>query len=199
MRTSRVFGGTAARTAAVLAVAGGLLTGCGIRSTSVPVDAGPAPSREACAVPRTNPTPGPDTVLRQVYLVCGMQIAPVRRLVPADASARSLLAQLQRSLLPEETTAGFVSAVPGTLEFVPAWKGDPPGTLRLNQDLDELPSFALAQIVCTLTDPPSPATTPAPTLTLGGATPGSKPRTYSCTSDLRTRPEAADSAGTPAK
>jgi hypothetical protein len=45
-------GATRRRRAPLLALLGVvLLAGCGIRTTSVPVDAGPAPSRVSCAVP----------------------------------------------------------------------------------------------------------------------------------------------------
>lgn len=194
-------GGGSIRAAGVLAAAA-LLGGCGIRTTTVPVDAGPAPSRVSCAVPRSSTAPEPGTVLRQVYLVCSMQIAPVKRSVPVQAGVfdrlgevTELLAQLQRSPLAAETRTGFATAVPGTLQISGPWKGDPRITLRLNQPIDELPSFALAQIVCTLTD--SPDIAPAHSITLAGSTPASIPRTYTCSSDLRSRPDAADSAGTP--
>ncbi|WP_225850021.1 hypothetical protein [Streptomyces sp. HPF1205] len=191
-RTSRYV--RAAGLAALAAVLGAALAGCGIRNTSVPVDAGPAPSRSACAAPV--PTPAAQTgrplVQRSVYLVCGMQIAPVKRLLTVRSDARSLLAQLQSAPLPAEAAAGFLSAVPGSLGLAPARKGDPPGTLRLNAPLDDLPSFALAQIVCTLTDP-SPSA-PARSVVLAGPSP-SAPRSYTCTSDLRSRPDAGSTAG----
>lgn len=179
---------------ALAAVLGPALAGCGIRNTSVPVDAGPAPSRSGCAAPVR--TPGTETgrplVQRTVYLVCGMQVAPVKRLMPVRSDARALLAQLQAGPLPVETAAGFLSAVPGSLGLAPVGKDDPPGTLRLNASLDDLPSFALAQIVCTLTDP-SPSA-PARPVVLAGPSP-SAPRSYTCTSDLRSRPDAAATAG----
>lgn len=187
--------------AAVLCTALPLIGGCGIRTTTVPVDAGPAPSRVSCAAPRAGGAPETDTVARQVYLVCSMQTAPVKRSVPLRQSrtdrltqVRELVAQLQRSPLSAETQAGFSTEVPGSLEVIGPYRDDPKETLRLNQAVDELPSFALAQIVCTLTADTS--VTADGSVVLGGDDPDSKPRRYSCTPDLRTRPDAADSAGT---
>lgn len=219
----------AARTAGTLVLAA-LVAGCGIRSTTVPVDAGPAPSRVSCAVPdgaaptarpqaasgpatteparspapRSAPAPGgtavldstappgSDAVLRTVYLVCHDQIAAVKRSVPVRSGTSALLAELQRNPLPAETKAGFYTAVPGALTLARPLRSDPPGSVRLSRPLDELPSFALAQIVCTLTDPDETAT--GHTLLLGGPTAASPVRAYTCTSDLRTRADAADTA-----
>ncbi|HEY5832767.1 hypothetical protein [Streptomyces sp.] len=204
MRSTR----TGPRTAAGrLLVAGALLaaplTGCGIRTTTVPVDAGPAPSRTSCAVPHAGTAPEAETVVRQVYLVCGLQITPVRRSVPRRAGAfdriaevRELLAQLQRGPLTAESQAGFSTAVPATLAVAGPRATDPRDTLRLSQPLDELPSFALAQIVCTLT---AAGTQIAPdrTVTLAGSPPSTTARVYTCTPALRTTPDPADTAGVP--
>lgn len=187
--------------AAVLLGALPLLGGCGIRTTTVPVDAGPAPSRVSCAVPRVTTSPAQDSVVRQVYLVCGMQTAPLPRAVPVRQGkfdridqVRELLAQVQRSPLTAEAKAGFSTAVPGSLLVYGPARNDPPEALRLSQPVDELPSFALAQIVCTLAA--DALVSPTHTVLLGGSTSGSKLRSYTCTSDLRTRPDAADGAGT---
>lgn len=192
---------TAAALGAALLSALPLVAGCGIRTTTVPVDAGPAPSRVSCAVPRLAAAPEPDAVVRQVYLVCSMQIAAVKRnvvvrrgLVDRLAQIRELIAQVQRSPLSAEGQAGFSTAVPGALEVDGPRKGDPRDAVRLSQPLDELPSFALAQIVCTLTE--DPTVSPTHTVVLGGAAEDSKVRSYTCTPDLRTRPDAADAAGT---
>jgi hypothetical protein len=178
-----------------------LAGGCGIRTTTVPVDAGPAPSRVSCAAPRAGSAPEPEDVVRQVYLVCSSQTAPVKRGVPLRqgridrlSQARELIAQLQRSPLSAEAQAGFSTEVPGGLEVTGPRRGDPKETLRLNQAVDELPSFALAQIVCTLASDAS--VTLDGSVVLGGNDPDAKPRRYSCTPGLRTRPDAADSAGT---
>jgi hypothetical protein len=181
-----------------------LLAGCGIRTTTVPVDDGPAPSRVACAAPSTPATPEPDAVLRKVYLVCNTQVTPVTRGVLARGGrgdrygdVRELLAQLQISPRTEETRAGFSTAVPGTLEIAGPGPSDPGNALRLNAEPDELPSFALAQIVCTLAA--DPAVAPQHEVVLGGPSAAVKLRSYTCTSDLRTRSEAADGAGTAVK
>ncbi|MYS19932.1 hypothetical protein GTW78_06675 [Streptomyces sp. SID4948] len=176
-----------------------LLSGCGIRSTSVPVDAGPAPSRVACAPPKAPSAPSAGTVLQQVYLVCSTQIAAVTRAVALpdgragrDTFAQELIAQLQIGPAAEETKAGFSTEVPGSLYLLPPPPGSPKGALRLNEPVDELPSFALAQIVCTLTA--DKTTAPDHSVVLGSAGSGAL-RRYTCTDDLRTRPEAADTAG----
>lgn len=187
--------------AAVVAMAP-LLAGCGIRTTSVPVDAGPAPSRVSCEAPKAPVAAEPDAVVRPVYLVCSMQIAAVRRSVPVrdgkmdwDAQVRELVEQLQMSPRAGESKAGFSTAVPGALWIIGPVKGDPKDALRLNQSPDELPSFALAQLVCTLTA--NPLIAPDREVVLGGPPPDAKLRSYACTPDLRTDPEAADTAGTP--
>jgi len=181
-----------------------LLAGCGIRTTSVPVDAGPAPSRVSCAPPKAAASPGPDTVSRQVYLVCSMQLAPVPRNVPVrdignvrtslSGQATELIRQLEQSPRSGESQAGFSTAVPASTEIAPRHSGDPADALRLNQELDDLPSFALAQIICTLTADGGIA--PDHSVLLGGQAPGDPLRQYTCTSDLRTRPDAGDEAGT---
>ncbi|WNI17416.1 hypothetical protein [Actinacidiphila sp. ITFR-21] len=203
-RTSPV----AAVAAAVLA--GALLGGCGIRSTTVPVDAGPAPSRVSCSAPKAPATPLPGTAVREVYLVCINQIAQVLRDVPvragratAYAVAQELITQLQMSPQTQEARAGFSTAVPGNnLYLEPATADGARGgaaataqdALRLSLPVDELPSFALAQIVCTLTA--DPVVAPGRSVVLGGPD-HDQLRRYTCTSDLRTRPDAADTAGTP--
>ncbi|MBY8881931.1 hypothetical protein K7862_30495 [Streptomyces sp. PLK6-54] len=181
-----------------------ILAGCGIRTTSVPVDAGPAPSRVSCAPPKATADPGPDTVSRQVYLVCSMQLAPVSRNVPVRdignvrtslaGQATQLIRQLEQSPRNAESQAGFSTAVPASTEIAPLHAGDPADALRLNQELDDLPSFALAQIICTLTADAGMA--PDHSVLLGGQAPGDPLRRYTCTSDLRTRPDAGDDAGT---
>src|SRR4051794_6450291 len=162
-RPTRARGGrpAAALAAVAFALLLPLLAGCGIRSTSVPVDAGPAPSRVSCAPPKAQASPDPDTVSRQIYLVCSMQLAPVARNVPVRdvgnvktslaAQATQLIRQLEQSPRSAESQAGFSSAVPASTEIAPRHGGDPGSALRLNQELDDLPSFALAQIICTLT------------------------------------------------
>ena len=71
----------AAALAAVGVALAALLAGCGIRTTTVPVDAGPAPSRVACAAPKAPAAPAADVVVRKVFLVCNTQVTPVNRSV----------------------------------------------------------------------------------------------------------------------
>ncbi|SEO19810.1 hypothetical protein SAMN05216267_1019151 [Actinacidiphila rubida] len=181
-----------------------VLAGCGIRSTSVPVDAGPAPSRVSCAPPKATAAPAPDTVSRQIYLVCSMQLAPVARSVQVrdvanvrtsvGGQATELIRQLEQSPRAAESQAGFSTAVPASTEIAARHPGDPASALRLNQELEDLPSFALAQIVCTLTA--DSGISPDHSVLLGGQAAGDPLHSYTCTSDLRTRPDAGDDAGT---
>ena len=179
-----------------------LSAGCGIRTTSVPVDAGPAPARVSCAAPRPAAAAGADTVVRPVYLVCSMQIAEVRRSMPVRDSridrytqVRELIAQLQMSPRAAEAKAGFSTAVPGGLWLVTPVRGDPKDALRLNQPPEQLPPFALAQLVCTLTADRQIA--PRREVVLGGPRPDTALLSYTCSSKLRTDADAADSAGVP--
>jgi len=185
----------------LLCVVAGLasaLTACGIRPTSVPVDAGAAPSRVSCEAPRATASPATGLKAVQVYLVCSAQVSAVPRLVPDAAGdrlgvARELLGQLQSGAGAAETSAGFSSDVPGDLDVSGPQAGDPADTLRLSAQRDGLPSFALAQIVCTFAG--TAAGSKGHTVVLGFS--GSEAaRRFSCTSDLRTLPEAAETAGT---
>ncbi|MFE6779023.1 hypothetical protein [Streptomyces sp. NPDC057702] len=196
------------------AVAALLVAGCGIRPTSVPVDAGAAPSRASCKVPATKA----DTAVRPaggvsvtVQLVCTSQLLPVERVIqlprgdkaprPEDF-ARALLSQLHQELSTAEKKAGFTTEVETEVRVSGSVKGDPPGTLRLNREPDGLPSFALAQLVCTFARTPAvdhrravvlggPATT-----TAGDALGRGELKRYECGTDLRTHPESAQSSGT---
>ncbi|NJP42717.1 hypothetical protein [Actinacidiphila epipremni] len=190
------------RGGAVLLTVLPLAAGCGIRTTTVPVDAGAAPSRVSCQVPKVEDSPDAvDAAVEQIYLVCGGQTTPVKRSVRIRPQitgrveqVKELVAQLQRSVTAPEDQAGFSTTVPGTLEIRGPRESDPADALRLSSPLEDLPSFALAQIVCTVAD--SALASPGGTVVLGGSTRGSKVRSYTCTQDLRTRPQAADGAGT---
>ncbi|MBQ1162549.1 hypothetical protein KBZ21_31515, partial [Streptomyces sp. A73] len=59
----------AAPVTVLLCVLASLATGCGIRATSVPVDAGAAPSRVGCVLPndRESPDGGGATSVVRVY------------------------------------------------------------------------------------------------------------------------------------
>ncbi|HEV7625431.1 MAG TPA: hypothetical protein VGO89_02940 [Streptomyces sp.] len=195
---------------AAVAVLGALVSGCGIRSTSVPVDAGAAPSRVGCVLPGDRETADEGSkgnLPVRVYLACGSRVSPVERRVAlpdGDDSerlpvARGLLDALQAQPDSEEESAGFKSAVPRSLKVEGGDEGDPPGALRLNIPLHDLPSFALAQIVCTYAD--TAASGMEGYVILGGTAKGSgagEPlRRFECGTSLRTRPETAETAGTP--
>ncbi|WP_228450184.1 hypothetical protein [Streptomyces alkaliterrae] len=186
------------------------VAGCGIRATSVPVDDGPAPSRVACAIEHEQggdgaPQAGPDGELR-IALVCSGRVVDVRRQVPlrqgesaADrlAAARTLLAELRREPGPREQEAGFTTAVPEDLRVFAPDQDDDSSALRLSRHPNELPPFALAQIVCTFA-----ATTIADAnrqVLLGGPSsePGKPLKLYECGTALRTTTEAAETAGVP--
>lgn len=236
MRTRRARPATAA---ALLALAGAL-GGCGIRSTSVPVDAGAAPSRVSCFTPTAPPasassaassatgtaaSPSPSRVPPSsqpssppsspypspsasaavwVYLVCDGEVTPVRRALPAVsaygdaarrlATARALLDVLQSAPGDEESASGFGTDVPGDLDVAGPLPGDPATALRLSDAREQLPSFALAQIVCTFAGTPAEAG-PDGTVVLGFAGGGAALR-FSCSRVLRDQPDAARTAGT---
>ncbi|GAA3621019.1 hypothetical protein ACG5V6_05410 [Streptomyces chitinivorans] len=204
--------------ASAVALAALALGGCGIRSTPVPVDAGPAPSRASCTAPAVEDErdPGDGGVRADVFLVCGGNVSAVERTVAPGGSepdpepgsepgpearletARELLRELRRNPSRAEREAGFGSSVPGDLEIDGPGDGDPGQTLRLSRDPGGLPSFALAQIVCTLTG--TAAVGRDGSVVLGGPARdggGEPPLRYSCTDALRGSPEAARTAGTP--
>ncbi|MEV0374652.1 hypothetical protein AB0I10_33530 [Streptomyces sp. NPDC050636] len=204
-RSARTWQRTAAVAALALAAAG-----CGIRGTSVPVDAGGAPSRVSCKVPAGDAAPtAPDRVRVTVYLVCSSTLAQVERTVsppkgvPAAArlkAARTLLTELQKQPSPTEDEAGFSSAVPEDLTVEGPRKGDPADALRLSIRPDDLPSFALAQLVCSYGADPALGRTPLngaagpPSAVLGG--PGDDvPQHYDCSADVLANPDIAQNAG----
>ncbi|QHC25770.1 hypothetical protein [Streptomyces sp. GS7] len=189
---------TAALTALALAAAG-----CGIRGTSVPVDAGGAPSRVSCKAPAAEPEPGATAAVQvSVYLVCGSALAQVERMVPPPKgttaaevrlmSARTLLAELQRQPLPEEVRAGFSTVLPRELRVDGPRSGDPEEALRLSVQPDDLPSFALAQLVCTYGASSALGRTHA--ALLGGPGAGA-PHRYDCSADVLTNPDIAQRTG----
>ncbi|GAA2452766.1 hypothetical protein [Streptomyces macrosporus] len=205
---------TARRTArtvatALAALAALALGGCGIRSTPVPVDAGPAPSRVSC----TPPGPGEEgsadgTAPTAVFLVCSGEVVAVERAVPPEEgasgrdarleTARALLEELRREPSRAEDEAGFDSSVPDDLEVEGPAEGDPEEALRLSREPGGLPPFALAQIVCTFAGTAAGARDDS--VVLGGPTEdghGEGLMAYSCTRALRGSPEAAKTAGTP--
>lgn len=189
-------------TALVLALAG-----CGIRATEIPVDDGPAPTRVACAVPGGAGEPADVRTRTRVSLVCSSRVADVRRPLAlprgdsaADrlAVARALLDELRRDPDPAEKQAGFSTAVPTELRISGPLERDDPRTLRLNRRINQLPSFALGQLVCTLAD--SAVADSRGRVQLGGPAddPARPVLRYDCNTALRTAVQAAESAGEPA-
>ncbi|MEV5857799.1 hypothetical protein OH828_14020 [Streptomyces anulatus] len=183
---------TAASLAAVLAAAA-LASGCGIRTTSVPVDAGAAPSRVPCRLSSSDvATRSPDSMGVTVYLVCTSQLVTVDRPVAADATgadplvvARALLKEVQQAPPANERRAGFTTAIPEGLRVTPARDGDPAGTVRLSSQPEDLSAEALAQLVCTYAENETLVTDGS--VVLGG--PGDyPPRGYLCTSQTKSRP-----------
>lgn len=189
----RTGAGAAATAVAVLSV---LLQGCGIRTTSVPVDAGPAPSRVPCSVSGEDVTTQSAGIPVRVFLVCGSQLTAVDRRAPLPQekasgdpvpTASALLDQLRAEPSESEREAGFSTAVKGPLSVTGGRGGDPAGTLRLSRQPEDLTATALSQIVCTFAR--SSAGAGADTVVLGGPG-GYAPRRYQCTTELRERPES---------
>ncbi|MCE4943088.1 MULTISPECIES: hypothetical protein [Streptomyces] len=185
--------------AAVLALAA---AGCGIRGTSVPVDAGGAPSRVSCHAPGPGAVTAAGAERVAVYLVCGSALVSVERQVARPQAApgaavrlpvaRVLLAELQKPPTPDETRAGFSTAMPGTLRVDGPHAGDAPEALRLSAEPDDLPSFALAQLVCTYGRSAALGRTGG--ALLGGPGPAAAHR-YDCSPDVQANPDAAQHAG----
>lgn len=171
-----------------------LASGCGIRTTSVPVDAGAAPSRVPCGLPSPDVTTrSPDSVAAPVYLVCASQLVTVNRPIPAGTSgsgrlvaARALLDQVQQAPPESERRAGFSTAVPVALRVEPSRAGDPAGTVRLSSQPEDLSAEALAQLVCTYAE--NEALVTEGSVVLGGPGPY-PPRGYLCTSQTKSRPQ----------
>lgn len=198
--------------AAVAVVFAVVSTGCGIRATTVPVDASPAPSRAACAVEggaaaQQSPVPEARVVgAQRVALVCSGRVVDVMRELDLQkgesmanrlTTARSLLSELRKEPSDPEEEAGFTTTVPDNLRVFGPNPEDDSSALRLSAHPNDLPSFTLAQIVCTFAD-----TTLADSnrqVLLGG--PDNEPnkplKLYECGTALRTTAEAAETAGVP--
>ncbi|AJF66947.1 hypothetical protein [Streptomyces vietnamensis] len=182
---------------ALTALLPALLTGCGIRTTSVPVDAGAAPSRVPCSVTDDGTTQAAaQGVPVRVYLVCGSQLEAVDRRSPLPEekaggdpvrTAGGLLAQLLAEPSEAERQAGFTTEVRGPLTVGGGHAGDPAGTLRLSRQPEDLAPTSLSQLVCTFAE--SSAGAGGHTVLLGG--PGKyAPKRYRCTTDLREHPDS---------
>lgn len=189
----------------VAAVAGAMLcavlaAGCGIRTTSVPVDAGPAPSRVPCTMPAPDATAEPRlSTAAEIYLVCNSQLVTVDRTVRVQEAksdpvtvAVALLDELRREPPGPERQAGFSTDVPSTLRVGGPRAGDPKGALRLSAQPEDLTPEALAQIVCTYAE--SEQLVRDGTVKLGG--PGAyAPRGYLCTAETKASPKAVPTLG----
>lgn len=190
-RTARALG----RLAGVAALAV-LAAGCGIRTTSVPVDAGPAPSRMPCQVAGesviTQARPG---VPVRIYLACASGLSSVERAarIPRGKAAdnrveiaQGLLDELQAQPSKSEREAGFTTYVRGPLILSGPRNGDPANALRLSRQPEDLPATALAQIVCTFAE----SEVTDGTVLLGG--PGDYPaRAYGCDQETKSAPDTA--------
>ncbi|MGW7608511.1 hypothetical protein ACWGKW_14795 [Streptomyces sp. NPDC054766] len=181
-----------------------LVSGCGIRSTQVPTDFGPAPSRVPCALS------GPDISTQsshgvpvQVFLLCSAQLVTVDRSVriadgTAEAARRILVAQALLDELAEapstpEEQAGYTTDVRGGMTVSGPHDGDPEDTLRLSTSPEDLTSTSLAQIVCTFSD--SAAARDDGSVVLGGPAPAPL-RSYECTPEVRAAPGDESPAST---
>ncbi|MDO0926069.1 hypothetical protein QQY24_11780 [Streptomyces sp. TG1A-8] len=181
----------------VLPLLGALLTGCGIQATEVPTDFGGAPSRVPCSPsgPSDASAQSSRGVPVQVFLLCGSSLVAVDRTVRVpdgtpDARRRVFVAQglldlLAASPSAAEKAAGYTTYVPGGLGAAGPDPGDPDDTLRLGTAPDRLAPYALAQLVCTLSD--SAATEGDGSVILGGPAGGAL-RRYECTDDVRDHP-----------
>ncbi len=179
-----------------LPVLAALLTGCGIRSTEVPTDFGPAPSRVQCSLSEPElSTQAARGLPVQVFLLCGSSLVAVDRTVrvpdgTADSARRVLVAQglldeLETTPSAAEKEAGYTTDVHGGMSVGAPRPGDPDEALRLSTPPERLTSYALAQIVCTFSD--SAAAEGDGSVILGG--PGKEPlHRYECTDEVRTRP-----------
>lgn len=175
-----------------------VVSGCGVRTTSVPVDAGGAPSRMSCSPPpaASAAAESGDVVPARVYLVCASGLVAVDRTVrlPGDKGqvgrvvlAQALLDALREQPSDTERQAGFTTYVQGTLSVSAGRDGDPAGALRLSRQPEDLPPSALAQLVCTYAE--YEAVSVNGTAVLGG--PGDYPvRRYVCDRSVKERPES---------
>ncbi|MER7195202.1 hypothetical protein [Streptomyces flaveolus] len=177
---------------AVLAV---LLAGCGIRSTEVPTDYGPAPSRVRCSLAEPDGSDATPGLPVRVFLLCGSSLVSVDRAVrvpdgAADSARRVLVAQglldqLAAQPSATEKQAGYTTDVRAGITVKGPRHGDPEDTLRLGTAPGDLTSYARAQVVCTFAD--SAAAEGDGSVILAGPD-DRAPRRYTCTDEVRARP-----------
>ncbi|WP_217572061.1 hypothetical protein [Streptomyces sp. GbtcB7] len=182
-----------------------LLAGCGIRSTQVPTDFGPAPSRVPCALSGQDiTTQSSRGIPVQVFLICSGQLVTVDRSVripdgTAEGARRVLVAQGLLDELAEtpstpEQQAGYTTDVRGGMTVSGPRPKDPEDALRLSTPPQDLTSAALAQIICTFSD--SAAARDDGSVVLGG--PDATPlRSYECPTDVRANPTTKSPPSTP--
>ncbi|GGY91685.1 hypothetical protein [Streptomyces poonensis] len=194
--TVRRGGRAAVRSVLAAGVLAAALGGCGIRSTQVPTDFGPAPSRVRCTLSSTDVAQRSSTgVPVRVFLLCSKQLVSVDRAVrlPEGTSdverrvlvAQGLLGELSEPPSEAEDQAGYETSVPAGLTVSGPRPGDPEDALRLSTSPERLTRYALAQTVCTFAD--STAAEGDGSVVLGG--PGTDPlRRYECTAELRSDP-----------
>ncbi len=174
-----------------------LVAGCGIRSTEVPTDFGPAPSRVRCSLSESGAARASGGLAVQVFLLCGSSLVAVDRTVRVpdgteDSARRVLVAQGLLDQLAEtpsaaERDAGYQTYVRGGTTVSGPRPKDPEDTLRLSTPPAELSRYALAQLVCTFSD--SAAAEGDGSVILGG--PGTAPvRRYDCTDEVRSQPSS---------
>lgn len=174
-----------------------LLTGCGIRSTQVPTDFGPAPSRVPCALTGADlSTQAGHGIPVQIFLVCASQLVTVDRAVripngTAEAGRRVLVAQglldqLAGKPWGAEKQAGYTTDVSGGIKVSGPRGNDPDDTFRLSVRPQDLTSYALAQIVCTFAGSEATAADDG-NVVLGGPD-QQPPRRYECTTGVQSHP-----------
>lgn len=188
--------GAALRRLLALPLLAVLAAGCGIRSTEVPTDFGPAPSRVRCSLSESAPAARASRgVAVQVFLLCGSSLVAVDRTVRVpdgteDSARRVLVAQGLLDQLADtpsaaEREAGYQTYVRGGTTVSGPRPKDPEDTLRLSTPPTELSPYALAQVVCTFSD--SAAAEGDGSVILGG--PATSPlRRYDCTDEVRSQP-----------
>ncbi|MFJ9198265.1 hypothetical protein [Streptomyces flaveolus] len=180
---------------AVLPVLAVLLAGCGIRSTEVPTDYGPAPSRMRCSLAEPDGSDATPGLPVRVFLLCGSSLVSVDRAVrvpdgAADTARRVLVAQglldqLAAQPSAAEKQAGYTTDVRAGITVKGPRHGDPEDTLRLGTAPGDLTSYARAQVVCTFAD--SAAAEGDGSVILAGPD-DRAPRRYTCTDEVRARP-----------
>ncbi|QNP70579.1 hypothetical protein IAG44_14800 [Streptomyces roseirectus] len=175
-----------------------VLAGCGIRATEVPTDFGAAPSRVRCSLSDSGTTAAQlsGKVPVRVFLLCGASLVAVDRAVPVPDGAvgakrrvlvaQGLLDELGASPPAVEKEAGYTTDVRAGATVLPPLSGaDPDDALRLSIAPNDLSSYALSQVVCTLSD--SAASDGGDSVVLGGPG-GGELRRYECTDEVKQRP-----------